>query len=114
MGESAGERIGSKRVSMLPFLLVIITHDETLCAQLLRLLLLMLLLHLVLLLSCHRGDDRSLYPEGMLWLERSHIMGRVRGFLPYIGRITILFNDFPALKYAMIAVLGFFVLTSKE
>jgi signal peptidase I len=41
-------------------------------------------------------------------------MGKVRGFLPYIGRVTIMFNDYPALKYAMIAVLGFFVLTSKE
>ena len=35
-------------------------------------------------------------------------------YLPHIGRITILMNDYPAFKFALIALLGVFVLTSKE
>lgn len=60
------------------------------------------------------GDDRSLYPPGVKWLKRSHIMGKVVGFLPYIGMLTIIMTDFPIVKYAVLAVLAFFVLTSKE
>lgn len=60
------------------------------------------------------GDDRSLYPRGMLWLSRSHVMGKVVGFLPHMGMVTIIFNDYPIVKYAMIGLLGLFVLTSKE
>ena len=37
-----------------------------------------------------------------------------RSFLPHVGRVTILMNDYPMFKYALIAVLGVFVLTSKE
>ena len=37
-----------------------------------------------------------------------------RSFLPHIGRVTIIMNDYPMFKYALIAVLAVFVLTSKE
>ncbi|EFN50822.1 hypothetical protein CHLNCDRAFT_28677 [Chlorella variabilis] len=60
------------------------------------------------------GDDRSLYPKGQLWLNPGHIMGVVVGYLPHIGRVTIIMNDYPMFKYALIAILGVFVLTSKE
>ena len=33
-------------------------------------------------------DDIELY-QGLEWLERKHIVGKVRGFLPYIGYVTI-------------------------
>ncbi|KAI7836026.1 hypothetical protein COHA_010110 [Chlorella ohadii] len=49
------------------------------------------------------GDDRSLYPKGQLWLNPNHIMGKVVGFLPHIGRVTIIMNDYPMFKYALIA-----------
>ncbi len=35
-------------------------------------------------------------------------------FLPYVGMVTIVMNDYPTLKYALIGVLGLLVLTSKE
>jgi signal peptidase I len=60
------------------------------------------------------GDDRSLYPPGMMWLHRDHVMGKVVGFLSHIGRITILLNDYVWLKYLLIGTLGIFVLTSKD
>ncbi|KAG1778809.1 hypothetical protein EV702DRAFT_1092096 [Suillus placidus] len=33
-------------------------------------------------------DDIDLY-QGLEWLDRRHIIGKVRGFLPYIGYVTI-------------------------
>ena len=35
-------------------------------------------------------------------------------FLPYIGMVTIVMNDYPQLKYVVLAVLGFFVLVHRE
>ncbi|EAL18381.1 hypothetical protein CNBJ3040 [Cryptococcus deneoformans B-3501A] len=34
------------------------------------------------------GDDVVLY-NGLQWIERRHIIGKVRGFLPYVGYVTI-------------------------
>ena len=61
------------------------------------------------------GDDRALYARGQRWLRGSeHVMGRVVGFLPHVGRVTIVMNDYPAVKYVLIGVLALFVVTSKE
>jgi len=46
-------------------------------------------------------DDIELY-QGLEYLERKHIVGKVRGFLPYVGYVTIAMNDFPQLKYALL------------
>eukprot|EP01090_Pellita_catalonica_P016837 TRINITY_DN4950_c0_g1_i1.p1 TRINITY_DN4950_c0_g1~~TRINITY_DN4950_c0_g1_i1.p1 ORF type:complete len:179 (-),score=16.59 TRINITY_DN4950_c0_g1_i1:25-561(-) len=59
-------------------------------------------------------DDRGLYPPGQLWLQRKHVIGRAKGFLPYVGMVTILMNDYPYLKYLLIGVLGLFVLANRE
>jgi len=59
-------------------------------------------------------DDRGLYPPGQMWLNEHHIIGRAKGFLPYIGMVTIIMNDYPYLKFLLIAVLGLFVLSSRE
>ncbi|KAH9012128.1 hypothetical protein EDB85DRAFT_2076792 [Lactarius pseudohatsudake] len=45
-------------------------------------------------------DDVELY-KGLDWLEHKYI-GKVRGFLPYVGYVTIALNDFPQLKYALL------------
>eukprot|EP00878_Enallax_costatus_P003570 GHUV01003784.1.p1 GENE.GHUV01003784.1~~GHUV01003784.1.p1 ORF type:complete len:185 (+),score=27.08 GHUV01003784.1:275-829(+) len=60
------------------------------------------------------GDDRLLYARGQEWLHMKHIMGRAIGYLPYMGMVTIIMNDYPMLKYGLIAVLGLLVITSKE
>jgi len=60
------------------------------------------------------SDDRGLYAKGQDWLHRHHIMGRAVGILPNVGMITILMNDYPYLKYALIGVLGLLVITNKE
>lgn len=59
-------------------------------------------------------DDRGLYAEGQLWLNQRHIMGRARGFLPYLGMITIIMNEKPIVKYLLIGFLALLVITNKE
>ena len=60
-------------------------------------------------------NDRGLYLLGQLWLQNKHIIGRVTNgvYFPYLGMVTILMNDYPMLKYAMIGCLGLFVITTK-
>jgi len=44
------------------------------------------------------GDDKVLYADGQSWLHREHIMGRAVGYLPHVGRVTIIMNDYPYVK----------------
>nr|XP_058155594.1 signal peptidase complex catalytic subunit SEC11C-like [Dasypus novemcinctus] len=59
-------------------------------------------------------DDRGLYKEGQNWLEKKDVVGRARGFLPYVGMVTIIMNDYPKFKYALLAILGAYVLLKRE
>lgn len=59
-------------------------------------------------------DDRSLYAPGQLWLTREDVIGRARGYVPYIGMVTIIMNDYPQLKWAILGVLGLYVLLHRE
>ncbi|POY70047.1 putative Signal peptidase I, partial [Rhodotorula taiwanensis] len=47
-------------------------------------------------------DDVGLY-RGLKYLKRSHITGKVQAYVPYVGYGTILLNDYPKLKYALLA-----------
>eukprot|EP00238_Polyblepharides_amylifera_P004510 CAMPEP_0196579202 /NCGR_PEP_ID=MMETSP1081-20130531/18731_1 /TAXON_ID=36882 /ORGANISM="Pyramimonas amylifera, Strain CCMP720" /LENGTH=122 /DNA_ID=CAMNT_0041898703 /DNA_START=413 /DNA_END=781 /DNA_ORIENTATION=+ len=60
------------------------------------------------------GDDTVLYAEGQNWLTKKNIMGRAVGFLPYVGMVTIMMNDYPYVKFLLIGILGLLVITSKE
>lgn len=60
------------------------------------------------------GDDISLYPRGMYWLQRKHVLGTVRGFLPVVGMATIVMNDYPAVKYVLIGFLALTVILGKD
>ncbi|KAG6325775.1 hypothetical protein ID866_13314, partial [Astraeus odoratus] len=55
------------------------------------------------------GDDIDLY-HGLDFLERCHIVGKVQGFIPYIGYITIA----NMLKYAMLGGPGLLALLQRE
>ncbi|SGY25818.1 BQ5605_C018g08670 [Microbotryum silenes-dioicae] len=59
------------------------------------------------------ADDVDLY-NGIKYLQRSHIVGKVQGYVPYVGYVTIMMNDFPKLKYALLAILGGAVLLHRE
>ncbi|CAI4222396.1 unnamed protein product [Auanema sp. JU1783] len=59
-------------------------------------------------------DDRGLYAPGQSWLTRTDVVGRTKGILPYVGMVTILMNDYPKLKYAILGVLALFVILHRE
>lgn len=59
-------------------------------------------------------DDRGLYQDlyinrGKMWVEPKDIVGRVQGFLPYLGMFTIFMTDYPYLKYALLGSVGLVV-----
>ncbi|KAL7299345.1 signal peptidase complex catalytic subunit SEC11A [Trichogramma pretiosum] len=59
-------------------------------------------------------DDRGLYAPGQLWLTEKDVVGRARGFLPYVGMVTIYMNEYPKFKCAILACLGMYVLVHRE
>ena len=59
-------------------------------------------------------DDRGLYAASQSYINKEHIIGRAKGYLPYIGMVTIIMNDYPKFKYAVLACLGFYVLIHRE
>lgn len=48
------------------------------------------------------------------YINKEHIIGRAKGYLPYIGMVTIIMNDYPIVKYILVGLMGLFVLTTKE
>ncbi|KIJ64760.1 hypothetical protein HYDPIDRAFT_89389 [Hydnomerulius pinastri MD-312] len=58
-------------------------------------------------------DDTVLY-KGVKFLERRHVIGKVRGLLPYIGYLSIAINDIPRLKYAVIGATGLLAILRRE
>ncbi|KAI9144055.1 hypothetical protein BKA69DRAFT_1057968 [Paraphysoderma sedebokerense] len=59
-------------------------------------------------------DDRGLYNPGQKWIKPKDIVGRVKGYVPSVGYVTIVMNDFPQVKYAVLGILGLFVLVNRE
>lgn len=43
-------------------------------------------------------DDRGLYADGQVWLDKNDVVGRARGVLPFVGMITIYMNEYPNFK----------------
>ncbi|KAI3627471.1 signal peptidase I [Malassezia furfur] len=58
-------------------------------------------------------DDIMLY-NGARWLHSDQIVGRVVGYLPYVGYVTLLMNDYPMLKYVVLGLLGLSMLFERE
>lgn len=38
----------------------------------------------------------------------------MQGYVPYVGYVTILMNDYPNLKYALLAIMGGGILLQRE
>jgi signal peptidase len=62
----------------------------------------------------NRVDDRGLYNPGQFWISEDDVIGRVQGHAPYLGIVTILLNDYPQLKIAVLLMLGLGTLLSKD
>lgn len=63
----------------------------------------------------NHADDTELYSRSQSYLDRDKdVVGVVRGYIPFVGYITILLNDYPWFKYALLAILGGFVIATRE
>jgi signal peptidase I len=78
----------------------------------------------------NNADDRGLYNPGQMWVKNTEVIGRVKGFLPYVGctssyplkylftilflDATIIMTDYPWLKAVLLAVLGVMTFMQKE
>ncbi|OBA16196.1 uncharacterized protein OGAPODRAFT_98907 [Ogataea polymorpha] len=60
-------------------------------------------------------DDLPLYAYGQQYLERDKdILGRVFGYVPLVGYVTILITENVYFKYALMALLGLSALVQDE
>lgn len=59
-------------------------------------------------------DTLALIAASQSWINKEHVIGRSKGYLPYIGMVTIIMNDYPIVKYVLVGVMGLFVLTTRE
>ncbi|KAK9755078.1 hypothetical protein RND81_01G001100 [Saponaria officinalis] len=57
-------------------------------------------------------DSYGIYADDQLWLENSHITGRVKGYLPYVGYATILMTEQPLIKYLLVGGLSLLTIIS--
>jgi signal peptidase len=69
-----------------------------------------------------KGDNNAVHDRGLYhetnrsqnWLHEDDIVGRVTGFLPYVGYVTILMNDYPQVKMATLAILALYGIVNRE
>ncbi|BFZ54340.1 Signal peptidase complex catalytic subunit [Savitreella phatthalungensis] len=60
-------------------------------------------------------DDKSLYHRGQSYLERDEdVVGIVRGFMPYVGMVTLAMNDYPFLRVLLLGGMAITAFLSKE
>ena len=60
-------------------------------------------------------DDLSLYAPGQMYLDRKEdVVGIATGFMPYVGMVTLMMNDYPALRYVLLGGMGLTALVSRE
>ena len=49
-------------------------------------------------------DDTVLYPLNQRYLFRSDIVGSVKGHIPHVGQLALLFGEFPWPKHAILVI----------
>lgn len=54
----------------------------------------------------NNGDDTLLYPPGQPYVKRHEIIGTIKGYIPYVGWVTILLSEHPWLKTAVFGAVG--------
>ncbi|KAJ3358358.1 Signal peptidase complex catalytic subunit S11A [Allomyces javanicus] len=63
------------------------------------------------------ASDYALYGDhqpGKLWITNDEVVGKVYGYAPYVGYLTIAMTDIPQLKVALLGALGLFALLTRE
>ncbi|CBK20928.2 uncharacterized protein [Blastocystis hominis] len=58
--------------------------------------------------------DQQLYARGQSFLSRTNIYGASVAYAPYFGMFTIWTTDYPWLRYAILGIMGLFIMLGKE
>ncbi len=58
----------------------------------------------------NHDDDTVLYPSGRGFVNRSEVVGVVKGYLPCLGWVTIAFSQWPWLKAMLLGLLATFAI----
>ncbi|EOD21303.1 hypothetical protein EMIHUDRAFT_315879 [Emiliania huxleyi CCMP1516] len=63
-----------------------------------------------------KGDNNAVDDRGLCApvCRRPELDQQAARYLPYIGMVTIIMNDYPLVKYALVGIMGLFVLTTRE
>ena len=59
-------------------------------------------------------DDRGLYPSRKFWLHKEDMIGKIRGFCPQIGYVTIMLNENPPQKFTVLSIQVLLVIFSND
>lgn len=62
----------------------------------------------------NEDDDRGLYPPGERFLNEKYVIGRAVGYLPGVGYVTLVMNDYPSFKFALLGLLAVFAVTREQ
>ncbi|KAJ3358150.1 Signal peptidase complex catalytic subunit S11A [Allomyces javanicus] len=63
------------------------------------------------------ASDYALYGDhqpSKLWITNDEVVGKVYGYAPYVGYLTIAMTDIPQLKVVLLGALGLFALLTRE
>ncbi|KAI9837182.1 MAG: Signal peptidase complex catalytic subunit [Thelocarpon superellum] len=61
------------------------------------------------------SDDTELYARGQDYLERSQdVIGSVKGYVPFVGYVTIMLSEHPWMKTVMLGIMGLLVVLQRE
>ncbi|KII64445.1 Signal peptidase complex catalytic subunit SEC11C [Thelohanellus kitauei] len=58
--------------------------------------------------------DRGLYEVGENWVYPKEVMGKIQGTAPFVGMLTILMSDYPALKYVLLGSMTLWIIIFRE
>ncbi|PHZ13392.1 uncharacterized protein RHIMIDRAFT_305398 [Rhizopus microsporus ATCC 52813] len=62
----------------------------------------------------NKVDDRTLYSKGQMWIHKEHVIGKVKGVVPYVGMATIIMSN-TWLKYTAVGTFALvFFICNKE
>lgn len=60
-------------------------------------------------------DDVVLYTPGQQYIDREkEVIGSVKAYMPFVGYVTILLSEHPAIKTVVLGIMGLFVILQRE
>jgi signal peptidase len=61
------------------------------------------------------ADDTELYAKNQEYLDASQdLIGRVVGYVPFVGYVTIMLSEHPWMKTALLGLMGAMVVLQRE